>query len=65
MNLLVDPKTNNKGESLDTLSEYKPNKKERERFSQLIGDLTLADSIMNNSYEEFGSLASLPEPNSS
>jgi len=54
MNLLVDPKTNNKGESLDTMSEYKPSAEVKQRFSQLLSEFTIADSIMNNSYEEFG-----------
>jgi len=55
MNLLVDPKTNNRGEHLDTLSEYKPSTEVKNRFTQILSDMNIAEDIMNNPYEEFGS----------
>lgn len=54
MNLTVQPKINARGQITDKASEYIPNDREKVRLTQLNSEFTLASTIRNSDYEEFG-----------
>jgi hypothetical protein len=52
-NLIVQPKVGDKGEVVDKISVYNPDKRVKERIKDLNLDYSIADEIRNASYEEF------------
>jgi len=53
MNLVVEPIIGKKNETLDSPSNYRPEKDVRDRLTNLKAHFTVADTIFSSSYEEF------------